>query len=251
MIVNVYTFCYNEMNILPFVVDYLDTYADHVYVYDNGSTDGSIEFLQKFDWITVRNFKTEGKNNTIMRDIKNECWKESRGVADLVVVCDLDEVLCAKNIRRSLQDIIEGGYTIAAPKWYTFVSETMPVYEKGKLLHENYPLAWFGEGKVLIFDPNKIKDINFTVGSHGCNPTGEVKYYSKGETGDIYCLHICNNLGVEYKIKKYAMANKRRSRHDVQAKHGIHYTQTPEQIRKDYNNMLKTAINFSDLLNKE
>ena len=47
------------------------------------------------------------------------------------------------------------------------------------------------------------------------------------------------------------MANKRRSRHDVQAKHGIHYTQTPEQIRKDYNNMLKTAINFSDLLKKE
>ena len=32
MIVNVYTFCYNEMNILPFVVDYLETYADHVYV---------------------------------------------------------------------------------------------------------------------------------------------------------------------------------------------------------------------------
>ena len=25
----------------------------------------------------------------------------------------------------------------------------------------------------------------------------------------------------------------------------------PEQIRKDYNNMLKTAINFSDLLKKE
>ena len=47
------------------------------------------------------------------------------------------------------------------------------------------------------------------------------------------------------------MANKRRSRHDVQAKHGIHYTQSPDKIREDYKNMLKASINFSELLKKE
>ena len=248
MIVHVYTFCYNEMVILQFVVDYLKTYADHVYVYDNGSTDGSVEFLKKFDWITVRNFETEGKNNTVIKDIKNECWKESRGVADLVVVCDLDEVLCAKDIRASLQRVIDGGYTIIEPKWYTFVSEAMPIYEEGKLLHENYPLGCLCHGKVLAFDPNKIREINFTVGSHKCTPLGDVKYYGQDKTDDIYCLHICSNLGVDYKIKKYDMANKRRSKHDIESNHGIHYTQSPNRIRSEYNNMLKTAVNFADLI---
>ena len=124
----------------------------------------------------------------------------------------------------------------------------MPIYEKGKLLHENYPLAWFGDGKVLIFDPNKIDDINFTVGSHSCKPTGLIKYYSQGKTGDIYCLHICNNLGVEYKIEKYKIANKLRSQHDIDAKHGIHYTQSPEKIRADYKNMLKASVNFAEII---
>ena len=38
----IYTLCYNEIRILPFVIDYWETYADRVIVYDNGSTDGSV-----------------------------------------------------------------------------------------------------------------------------------------------------------------------------------------------------------------
>ena len=35
------------MTVLPFAVDYWRRYADHVTVFDNGSTDGSIEFMQQ------------------------------------------------------------------------------------------------------------------------------------------------------------------------------------------------------------
>lgn len=251
MTVHVYTFCWNEMEILPFVVDYWKKYADHVYVYDNGSTDGSIDFLKQYDWITVRHFETPGKNNTVMKDMKNKIWKESRGIADWVVVCDLDELFVAKDIRKSLQRVHDDGYSIIYPNWYTFVSETKPVYEEGKMLHDNYPLAQHGPGKVIAFDPNKIEEINFTVGSHQWNPKGVVKYYGQDQTGDIYTLHICNNLGVDYKIKKYEIAKNRRSQHDIDSKHGMHYTMSQYLIKRDYKNLLNGSINFAELVKPE
>lgn len=47
MIVEWFTFCYNEIQILPFVVDYWKHMNAHVTVYDNESNDGSYEFLKK------------------------------------------------------------------------------------------------------------------------------------------------------------------------------------------------------------
>jgi len=53
MTVHVHTFCWNEMEILPFVVQYWKRFADKVFVYDNGSDDGSVEYLKKFDFVEV------------------------------------------------------------------------------------------------------------------------------------------------------------------------------------------------------
>lgn len=50
----VYTFCYNEIQILPFVEQYWRRFASKVVVYDNGSTDGSLEFLSKVPCVEVR-----------------------------------------------------------------------------------------------------------------------------------------------------------------------------------------------------
>ena len=45
MKIAVFTICYNEMYIAPFVVDYWKKYADHVYVLDDSSNDGTFEYL--------------------------------------------------------------------------------------------------------------------------------------------------------------------------------------------------------------
>lgn len=57
----VYTFCYNEIDILPFIIEYWKQYATKVIVYDNDSTDGSDLYLKQYDWIEVRKYNT---NNT-------------------------------------------------------------------------------------------------------------------------------------------------------------------------------------------
>ena len=86
MKIEVFTICWNEMAILPFAVDYWRRFASRVTVYDNGSTDGSVEWLKQnaSDLVTVVPFDTGGhKNNTIHCNMKNDYWKQARGRADL------------------------------------------------------------------------------------------------------------------------------------------------------------------------
>lgn len=103
MTVHLYSVCYNEIDILPFVIEYWKKFVSHAYIFDNGSTDGSVEFLNRFDWITVEHFDSDGMDDDILKDIKNNCWKKSRGIADFVVVCDIDEILYSNRIIDELE----------------------------------------------------------------------------------------------------------------------------------------------------
>jgi hypothetical protein len=61
------------MDILPFVLDYWKRLPiTKAVVFDNGSTDGSVEYLKQYDWIEVRYFKTEGQNDTVQRHLHNK-----------------------------------------------------------------------------------------------------------------------------------------------------------------------------------
>lgn len=246
MTIHLYTLCWNEMDILPFVIDYWKKLPiEKAVVYDNGSTDGSIEYLKQFDWIEIRHFETEGMNDAVQRDIKNSCWKESIGKCDFVVVCDMDEILYSKNIEKELQDMKDNGYSICTPKWYDFISEERPTYTKGKLLHEIRERAYKGNSKAILFNPNEIKEINYSVGAHTCNPRGNVKYYD----GKLYVLHINKHFSLKYLLGKYKELNNRQSATNRKNRWCIHYAFSEEKLRKYYEDDLKKSINFNELVN--
>ena len=140
----------------------------------------------------------------------------------------------------------EEGYTICAPSWYDFISEEIPIYTKGKLLHEISNKANKGCGKVVLFNPNKIVDINYTVGSHTCNPNGDIKYYNDG----IYVLHINKHLSFEYLLKKYKELNNRQSDTNKRNHWCIHYAFSEQKLKQYYDNDLSKAINFNNLVNQ-
>lgn len=245
--VHVYSFVWNEIEILPYVVDYWKKYANHVTVYDNGSDDGSREYLSRFKWITVEPFDMgDGMNDTIFQQKKNECWKQSRGKADFVVVCDADEMLCGPDIAGSLIRMKESGATVCIPRYYDLFSEEYPTYTKGKMLHDISPLAVHnGSSKALLFDPNAIDDINYTVGAHRCDPKGRVKWY---EGSEIFYLHVGHNLSFEYKMERIAKLNARRSKENVEKGYGIHYAFTREHEMAYWEEMRKNAVSFRDLM---
>lgn len=247
MNIDVYTLCWNEMAILPFAIETWKKFARHVYVFDNGSTDGSIEFLKKYDWITVESFGngTE-KNNKQNSNIKNTKWKGSD--ADYVVVCDLDECLVGKDVIKTLKDCKRRGVTIVETEWYNFVNpeNKMPQYEEGKALYEVSPYAVRDKNpKVTIFDPKKITRINYTVGAHHCSPRGVVKRY---KPEGLYVHHINNALCLDYRLKRYEIQNARLSQKDRQRGWGVHYGFDKARVIRGYNESIKNKINFNELL---
>ena len=246
MKVEVFTLCWNEMDVLPWVIDYWQQYASHVTVFDNGSTDGSDWFLGRYPWISVVPFESGGFNDTENQRIKNECWQGSD--ADYVVICDMDECLLARDIKVVLQRMKEQQATICLPQWYELQAEERPKYEEGRFLHETAPMCrpFQGAAKVLIFDPRSITAINYTPGAHRCKPEGRVKWY---DGNDLFALHINHNLGLEYKLGRYKELDARLSAENRRKKHGIHYAFSEEILRKAYQEDSRHTVNLNDILN--
>ena len=244
MRIEAFTFCWNEMVVLPFAVDYWRRYADHVTVFDNGSTDGSIEFMQQHsDLITIEHWETNNQiNDKMLLDAKNNMWKRARGSADLVVVADIDEMLIP--VGNELQRMLDEGYTVCTPRWFAMMSDEVPTHEDGKLLHEIRPYAIQSPGKVIVFDPNKIDNVNYDPGAHQCRPEGFVQWFD----GGIYCLHTDHNFSLEHKIERYRQMNARQSAINRQKGWGIHYGFSAEHLTKWWGEAWQQTVNFNEIL---
>lgn len=246
MKVEVFTFCWNEMAVLPFAVDYWRRFASHVTVFDNGSTDGSIEFMQQHsDLITVDRFETDNQiNDQLLLDMKNDAWKQAKGRADLVVMCDMDEMLIP--IADELQRMMDEGCTVCIPRWFTMMSDEVPTHENGKYLHQIRPYAIQSPGKAILFDPNKIDSMRYEPGAHQCQPEGYVKWFE----GGIYCLHTDHNFSLESKIERYKQMHARMSDINKRKGWGIHYGFKEEQLRSWWQQAWQQAVDFNEILLK-
>jgi len=247
MRVEVFTFCWNEMSILPWAVDYWRKYASHVTVYDNGSTDGSLQYLQaQGDWVTVIHFETGGQiNDTLLRDMKNNVWKQARNRADLVVVCDMDEMLCGRDVVQSLATMLRVGGTVSCPQWYDLVSDEVPVFN-GQSLHKIRPLAVSIQEypKAIVFDPNAIDEINYEYGAHRCHPVGKVRWFG----GGLFTLHTNHNLSFEHKLERYRVMKSRLSDINKELGHGIHYSFSDKTLLAEWKEKRKMAVNFGAIV---
>lgn len=231
--VHLYTLCYNELPILPFIADYWKTIADEVFVLDNGSTDGSVEYMEKLPHVHVIPFKSDGFNDKIHQDLKNSVWKASRGRADFVVVCDLDEVMYSdEGIRNILQEMKDNNETICQPLGYNVYSDTFPEYDGRPIWeHCNEGIRDHSFDKVTIFNPVAITEMNYTPGAHKCTPRGEIKWR---KAKDVLLLHY-KFLSLEYVLRRYREYKERLSTINKKKRYGIQYTRDEEHTRNVFN----------------
>lgn len=253
LIIDIYTLCWNEEKIIPFVIDYWKHINPRsIHVYDNESTDNSIKLLKEYDKVKIHTYNSNGTiHDGIYLDIKNNCWKESD--ADFVIVCDMDECVYSDHLHDILHYMKENNQTISYTAFLTTISTYEQPYQPDKLYHEykdtRFILPFNIKDKALIFSPKKIQEIDYEVGAHTCNPAGRVNYYDKQETDPIQTIHI-KDLSLNYKLTRYHTYLRRLSEYNRKNFLGIHYMYSGQKQVYDYYNGLYSSKKYNDIINE-
>lgn len=241
-IVHYYALCWNEEKILPFVLDYYGHFVDSFTIYDNHSTDRSRDIISSYQNTQIIEFGKDEFDDTIHNDIKNNCWKLSRGKADFVVVCDMDEFIYSPDIKASLEQLITQGVTVVQLEGYDMYSEDYPSYSKGHLITDivkrGIRSQWFD--KCILFDPHAIVEINYKPGAHESHPWGRVKWY---RNEDIKLLHY-KNIGLEQLLERNRLYVTRLSKENIENNYGSEYLRKEQIITQEFgdNNNQATEI---------
>src|ERR1700674_4922379 len=95
MTIHLYAQCWNDCWTLPFFFRHYDSWVDRYFFYDDNSTDGTLAILRAHDRVQVSRFKRSFPDSFVLSEqmFSNQCWKQSRDVADWVIVTDVDEHL--------------------------------------------------------------------------------------------------------------------------------------------------------------
>ena len=197
-IVHYYAVCWNEEVMLPFMFQHYDHFVNHYTIYDNYSDDRSEEIIRSHPKTEIKKFSMGGQiNDLIYQDIKNNCWKRSRGKADWVIVCDMDEFLYHDNMAETLKKLSCRNQTIVKPVGYNMYSETYPISDKPltQQIQQGVRDKWFD--KCICFDPHAVVEINYRPGAHECYPIGRIKRC----TYEFKLLHY-KNISLEFILSR-------------------------------------------------
>lgn len=253
-----YTLAYNESDIVEYFIDYcLKLGVEKAVVYNNESTDDTVEKLSKYPWIEVRNFHTDGMTDDIHAIIKNNCWKEQKGNKDTwCIICDFDEWLYSPNIDLVIDKMNKNGCSVLGTKWYGICNDSTPPYEQGKLLHQQSTKFYLQDvnrnfpelGKFMLINPNMIDDMGWSVGNHICNPIGTFKLYI-AEPNECFAIHLNKGLSEDYFVTKRKKMAERLSILNKMKGYCYEYSFPEEKSRQEYREYQKNSFDINDRYN--
>lgn len=251
----VYTLAYNEEDLVERTVDYWKTLGvEKAVVYNNESTDSTVEKLSKYDWIEIRNFHTDGMTDDIQAIIKNTCWKEQKGNKDTwCLVCDFDEWLYARDIDSLISKMEENNCSCLGTKWYAICNDSTPDYEEGKLLHQQSTKFYLQDvnrnfpelGKFMLINPNEIEDMGWSVGNHICNPKGNFKIYV-ADINEAVAIHLNKGLSEQYFVDKRKKMAARLSSLNKMKGYCFEYNYPEEKSREEYRKCQEKSENLNE-----
>lgn len=220
----------NEEKILPFFLDYYQNFVgvDKIILYDGNSTDNTIKIAKENEIVELIVQNHEKCDERDLMWVRNESWKKIRNDYDWIIVCDADEFLYHPEIRTKLKEYQDKGITIPLVEGFDMISDIFPEFKKGNFLTNiiktgNKDANFLN--KKLVFNPRKV-DINYEVGCHGCNPTGDIVW---GDKEELKLLHY-KWLSYEYVTKKTSYQYNRLSEYSLTNNYGIHnkyFSETP------------------------
>jgi glycosyltransferase involved in cell wall biosynthesis len=224
---------------LPFFLRHYEPIAERIFIYDDGSTDRSLEILQQCPKVSVEPIQCVGDSYVeALQQLYNSCWKRSRGAADWVIVCNVDEHFHhPMGLATHLAACQQAGVTIIPSHDYQMVSLQFPpagvqlsqTIRRGK--------SFWAQRKTVIFSPDAIEATNFGVGRHVTTPLGRVV---PPEACEVFMLHY-KYLGFPYLRDRTAELESRRRPRDRSQGYGIHYSRGHLKLLYHFIHLLLTS----------
>jgi len=244
-VVHAYFICHNEQYILPHLLKYYFSFCDKIYIIDNMSDDDSHNIINSFSNTEIIPYNSKGKfDDRRHMNIKNNVWKVSQGIADYVILGDSDEFLYHEDINKFLKVSFANGITFFKPHGSHMVADEDFVLKADDnlldLVKEGVPVSVLN--KPMMFNCNKISNINYSLGAHLANPTGEVKLY---DGDDLKMLHY-KFIGMENHLRRCKSRGDRLSDFNLKTGVGKFYLYTDDENVVDYRNYLNKREKIID-----
>ena len=250
------TLCKDEMDILPFVKQYWERIGCDVVVYDNGSTDGSIEYLLKLPYATVKHFDSDGHNDVIHKQVKEQAYLEYKDDYDIIIITDMDEVFYFNDFNALCDVFISQGYNVLATPIYTLCETGMPLYDDSKLLHQqchkfykqrmNHMQGFDDFSKLSIFNTKTTDEVKMSVGQHYVQTIPQMRILLSN--GD-FNLHINKGLfGPEYYANKRKKMGGNLSQTNIKGGMGAEYLKSENELIQEYIEHQKNSFDINKKL---
>jgi len=229
---------------LGFFFRHYDPLVQRYVIYDDGSRDGSPELLRAHPKVELRPMPEPTDPDSYVVSglaLLEQCWKESQGAADWVIVTDIDEHLHHSNLKDYLAACQSQGVTIVPALGYQMLSERFP--EEDRLLSATLTMGAPDPRycKLNIFSPNAISAVNFIVGRHSAAPQGIVVAPARDE---LLLLHY-KYLGFGRTRRRYKQYRTRRRKKDLSNAWGVQYSWSRRQLLKDWNECAARLVDIS------
>ena len=226
---------------LKYFFRHYDGLVDRYVFFDDGSTDQTLAILRKHPKVEIRPFPRLDENDSYVlaaQRVHNECWKESRGLADWVIFTAVDELLYTARLKSYLQTCTRKGVTAIPALGFQMISPTLPSENKPltNLVTKGCPLVMMN--KLSIFDPNKIDETNHIPGRHASEPVGNVKYPEK----DVVLLLHYKYIDFEYTFNRYNELNQKLGLMDKKRGFGYEYAWTRERLKQEWDTFEQNAV---------
>lgn len=234
------------MRILPFFMRHYQPWVSRFVILDDNSADGSLEYLSRFGNVEVRRFERRHSDSLVAshRNLYDECWQESRGRADWVIVTNLDEHLFHPNLGRYLASCKKAGVTAIPGLGCQMVCDDFPPAGSHLCRVVTHGMPWLNMNKLSLFNPNEITATNYDVGRHKADPEGNVVYPVRDELLNLHFKY----LGLPYLVERSAELKTGLRSRDIKNRWGHKYLWRKEEIERDF---IAVKANSVDVMNSQ
>lgn len=244
MRVDVYTICWNEADMLGFFFEHYDGIASRYVVFDDGSTDGSLDILHQHPKVEVRQFPRIMSESYVLSAqlLHNSAWQESRRAADWVILTAIDEHLFHDDLAGYLQHCLHNGTTLIPALGFQMISDRFP--GSGERLCESITTgAPFDKmNKLSIFRPDQIRETNFAVGRHSADPQGNIVFPSRDEVLNLHYKY----LDFDRLVRRHKTLASGLGQEDKARGFGHRYHFDESELRSDWNAFQTQAVDIAE-----